>query len=419
MQLEIRSIHEKLPSVLLASIFAVFVLTLPRFTDTSKAWYFALIMFGFFYFLVYFKQLAHTTSRERLFFAVVILNFLWMAFSFYLNGEPGPGASFLWGRHFYFLFLIPLFFLFRKISISDNIVLLSLFFSVLISIVDIVIDLAQGIDHRVQGMNPNSFGPIQLCIAGMLLFFFIHKSQRWQRTLALIGFLMAIATVLFSQSKGTWIAIPVLTVFFVFYMAHSLSNVKKVIAIIAIFAILSSSYFLPIVKPRIDTMLGTISAYLSSDDYRDDSRIGTFGTRVELWKTGWNIFLENPATGAGLGSFKLKARENWERYQVNEVVGQFKYVHNQYIAALATRGIPGLALLLMVLFMPLYIAMTHKPTNQDTEIARHSIIFICLTYIIGNIIEDHFEGKSTTMFVGTFLPLLMAKISPGNTNQAL
>ena len=120
MQLENRSIHEKLPSILLASIFAVFVLTLPRFTDMSKAWFVALIMFGFFYFVFNFKQLAQTTHKERLFFAAVILNFLWMAFSFYLNGEPGRGASFLWSRHFYFIFLVALFFLFRKVNISNN-----------------------------------------------------------------------------------------------------------------------------------------------------------------------------------------------------------------------------------------------------------------------------------------------------------
>ncbi len=411
MQLDINFSRENLLEYISATLLVLFIITLPRYTDTSKTWFVILILIGFLFMVFNLKQLRNTSTAERVFFTVIVLNFLWMAFSYYYNGEPGRGASFLWSRHFYFLFLIPLFFLFRKIDISDNVILLSLFFSVALSITDILIDLSQGVNHRLQGMNPNAFGPIQLCFSGMLLFFFINKTERWQRTIALIGFILAIATVIFSNSRGTWLAIPVLTVFFVFYIARSTPIAKKIVAIIAIFTLISSSYFLPIVKSRIDIGLVIVSDYFASDDYKDDSRASSFGVRLELWKTGWYIFLENPLTGAGVGSFRVMARAHSEHYRVNDAVHLYKTPHNQYIAALATRGIPGLALMLMVLLIPLYIAMSQKSFNRDTEIARLSIIFICLTYIIGNIVENHFEGKSATMFVGTFLPLLLAKIS--------
>ena len=199
-------------------------------------------------------------------------------------------------------------------------------------------------------------------------------------------------------------------------MARSTPIEKKIVAIIAIFTLISSSYFLPIVKSRIDNGLIVVPDYFASDDYKDNSRLNSFGVRMELWKTGWHIFLENLLTGAGVGSFRVMARAHSERYQVNEVVHLYKNPHNQYIVALATRGIPGLALLLMVSLMPLKIAMSQKSFNPDTEIARLSIIFICLTYVIGNILENHFEGKSATMFIGIFLPLLLAKISSDRPN---
>ena len=54
---------------------------------------------------------------------------------------------------------------------------------------------------------------------------------------------------------------------------------------------------------------------------------------------------EIPVTGVGAGGFNIMAREHSERYRINPVVQQYKYVHNPYLAALATRGLPDLSLL--------------------------------------------------------------------------
>jgi len=418
MQLDFPVTRNKALTILVTAFFVLFVVMLPRYNDTAKIWFFFLILISLIYMAFNLRQLKNISSQERVFFAVIVLNFLWIAFSFYANGEPGRGSSILWGRHFYFLFLIPLFFLFRKIDVSDNVILLSLVFSVTLSITDIFIDIYQGLNYRLQGMNPNAFGPLQLCISGMLLFFFINKTERWQRTIALIGFFLAIAAVLFSQSRGTWLAIPVLSIFFIFHMGRTMPLGGKFFAVIAIVTLLSSSYFLPIVKSRIDTAFISASDYFASDDYKDDSRLSSFGQRMELLKAGWHIFLENPLTGVGVGGFRVMTNAHSERYQVNEVVHRYKNPHNQYIAALATRGIPGLVLLLMVFLIPLYIAMSQKSFNRNTEIARLSLIFICLNYLIGNFLENHFEQKSAIMFVGTFLPLLLARISSGNPDYS-
>ena len=417
MQIVSNGLTKKVLTGTVISLFALFVVMLPRYTDTAKTWYFFLILIALAYLALNIKQVKDTSAVERVLFAAIVINFLWMAFSFYYNGEPGRGASFLWGRHFYFLFLIPLFFLFRKIDIPDRVLLLSLFFSVALSVADMTIDIYQGLNHRLQGMNPNAFGPIQLCFSGILLFLFFRKSVKWQKAVALVGFILALTAVILSQSKATWMTVPVLILFFVFYFAHSLSLVKKLVVTIGILALLSSAYLLPIVKTRINHGLSNITDYLSTDDYRHQSRRGTFGLRMELWKTGWKIFLENPVTGAGLGNFPILAKENSERYQVSQLVHGFKYVHNQYIAALATRGIPGLILLLMILFVPMYIAMSKKSLDRELGTAQFSVILISLIYIVGCLVEDHFEGKSATMFVSVFLALHLSRISAGESRH--
>ncbi len=411
MQASFSNIREKAPAALIALFFVLFIVMLPRYTDTAKLWYMLLISSAFLYLLFNMKQVRQTDNIERAFLAAILLNFAWLAFSHYYNGALDRGHAFLWSRHFYFIFAVPLFFLFRKIEIPDKIILLAILCSVALSLGDMTIDLVRGANHRIQGMNPNKFGPIQLCLTGILFFFYLRPPDQRLRWLSLLGFVLALCTVLLSQSKSTWMTALVLCAFFVFYLARSLSVGKRFALAVGTIVLLSSSYLLPVVKTRIDSALVNIPAYFANDDYRDDSRLGTFGTRMELWRTGWEIFLEHPFAGIGAGNFQKVARQNSERYEVNDIVGNFKYMHNQYIATLATRGVPGLILLLIILFIPIYISMSQKSFGRETGIAGLAVILICLTYLAGNIWEDHFEGKSATMFVGIMLPLFLAKIS--------
>lgn len=418
MNLDVHVIREKALTVLVTSFFVLFVVMLPRYTDTAKTWFVLLCLTALGYLVLNFKLVRDTSFLERLLFAAIIFNFLWIAFSFYANGEPGRGASFVWGRHFYFLFLIPLFFVFRKVEIPDRIIILAFLASVLVSHIDILIDFFKGVDHRAQGMNPNAFGPIQLCLSGILLFYFIEKPETLLRWLAAAGFILGIANVVFSKSRSTWMTLAVLGILFTIYLARSQAVWKKTTLVVVILSLISGSYLLPIVKSRIDQGIESINNYFATDDYRDPSRTSSLGLRFELWKTGWHMFLENPLLGVGVGAFKPLAQVNSERYQVNEAVHRYKYVHNQYLAALATRGVPGLILFLLVIGLPVYIAMSQKAFDRESEVPHLAIILVCMTYIIGCFAEDHFEGKSATMFVAVILALLLAWISTGKPKQA-
>ncbi len=407
----------QLPTIAVTGLFVLFVVMLPRYTDTAKTWFVLLILSATVYSVCHLRQFRQTSPLERAIFCVLLANFLWIAFCYYANGQPERGDAFLWSRHFYLLFLIPLFIMLRDIRINDSVLVLSMFASVTLSAGDIAVDLLQGINHREQGMNPNAFGPVQLCLSGMLYFYFTCLAPGKLRRIALAGCIIGLATIILSLSKTTLITLAFLSVFFVIYLAHTISAWKKTIVVGVILILIASSYSIPMVQKRIDGVSKNIEAYLASDNFRDKARVGSFGTRMELWQTGWQIFLENPMTGVGVGGFQVMARENWKRYEVNRVVRKYKYVHNQYIAALATRGIPGLILFLLVLALPLYLAMSHKAADAETEAARLSLMLICMVYLVGCLGEDHFEGKSATMLVSVFVALLLARLSSSKQVQ--
>lgn len=260
-------------------------------------------------------------------------------------------------------------------------------------------------------MNPNSFGPIQVCLLWTLLFYFLQEKDRWLKACAFVGFMLAIAAVIASGSRNTWLSFFLVMIFFIFYLAP-LSIARKSLVVTGLIILSSSLYYVPYVNNRIDNAYDSVTRYFATDNHTSPDSLGTLGIRVELWKEAYNVFLDNPLTGAGLGGVKAMAEANRERYQTSELVSRNKYVHNQYLSALATRGVPGLLLFLIFLTLPIYIAMSCKSDNQDNWVPRLSIICICLVYAFGNMLASHFEGKSAIMFTTIMLPLWLARLSP-------
>lgn len=410
MQLPVSVSRDRFLHLVTVSLFLVFILLLPRFTDQAKNWFYLLCIVAIVFLALHAKEITRLERPLRLLFLLLLANFIWMLASFYINGQPGRGTSFLWNRHVHLLMLIPLYFLFRRVRVSDSIIVVGLFLSLLVSVGDMALDLARGIDHRLQGMNPNAFGPIQLALGGILFFHFLFKPASWEKWLALIGVMLALTAVVLSKSKGTWMALPVLIVFFTFYLPRNWSIAKKSVILAILLGLIASSYLLPIVKTRIDYGIVNIEQYFASDDYRDDSRLGTFGTRAELWRSAWQMFRENPLTGVGVGGFKVTNQLRAEDFAVNEVVKRFKNPHNQYLNALATRGLPGLLLLLGFLCMPIYIALRGNHATGRGRIDASCILLICITYLTGNLVDDHFEGKSAIIFFACMVALLLARL---------
>src|SRR5262245_20652729 len=109
--------------------------------------------------------------------------------------------------------------------------------------------------------------------------------------------------------------------------------------------------------------------------------------RLDIWSVGWVVIRQHPLLGVGLGCFPVVyysflSQATGISWKHAEHVAQVleKYPHNIYVGAAAELGLPGLALLVVVLGLHLWVAWR---TWRLLRAARHPAADLVLTVAAG------------------------------------
>lgn len=77
------------------------------------------------------------------------------------------------------------------------------------------------------------------------------------------------------------------------------------------------------------------------------------GTRLEMWRAAWHLFLRHPVLGVGVGAYQVQTRDLINKHDIAPVVGIYDHPHSDYFNMLSSAGIVGLLVFLAVLIVPL------------------------------------------------------------------
>jgi O-antigen ligase len=92
---------------------------------------------------------------------------------------------------------------------------------------------------------------------------------------------------------------------------------------------------------------------------------GSIRERLEMWRTARRAFMEHPAAGIGLDQFGAYTDQQIAAGKSNSSIAQYDHPHNEFLDAAATGGVPGLLVLLLVLFVPLGYFVRHALNRHD------------------------------------------------------
>jgi O-antigen ligase len=165
--------------------------------------------------------------------------------------------------------------------------------------------------------------------------------------------LSAFVGMLMTGSRGALVALPILTVLIVIYLLREkkywlISSFVSILMIAVIVVLQSPSLTL---KNRLDEIPIQINAYINQGDAST-----SVGIRLYIWETAWHDFLKKPIIGHGPGNFKGLTYHSLLRDNYQTEKNIHSHAHNEYLHALATKGLVGLITLLGVFIVPLLAA---------------------------------------------------------------
>lgn len=171
---------------------------------------------------------------------------------------------------------------------------------------------------------------------------------RAEMCLKLAVLALAAAATWLSHTRSSW-AVLVVYGWVLVHTRHRWSARRKLMGVGTLLAVLAGALFLALYANagRFGELITELQRYEHGD------RNSSMGIRLQLWQAAWAMFEAHPWTGVGAAGFREALASLQARGVVTpEVLAGYGEPHNDYLAALALYGLPGLASMIALYFIP-------------------------------------------------------------------
>ena len=251
--------------------------------------------------------------------------------------------------------------------------------------------------------NPIQYGNISslvgmLCLAG-LGWAIQQKSSVYWVIFLLCGFFMGMLGSLFTGSRGSWVGLPFCL--WILYRAYGGEVSKRYVlggftaAVVAI----AVAYAIPrtAVKERAHLAVSETLSYLKTRNA--DSSLGT---RMEMWRVGFMAATERPLLGFGKAGLVKWESAEIAAGRIDPLMEGNNHVYNEWLDAIAKRGLPGLIALLVLYAIPLRLFMQHaKMASRRAKPYAIGGMMLVVNYIcfgFSQVFMAHNTGVMTLAF---------------------
>lgn len=271
--------------------------------------------------------------------------------------------------------------------------------------------------------NPIMFGDIALVMGLMSLAgsSWFYSKSRWLLIVPILGFVLGIIASILSLSRGGWIAIPISSFLLIWLLTRHVSS-RVFLSTFVLFLIgLSFIYYSPQfkVQQRFELTIQNLNNYFESDNVADPARRTSTGVRLEMWRTSWYIFRENPWLGVGWGAYRSNAQKHIDNNLVPNTVANFPHPHSQYFSALAKGGVLGVVAIFCVFGISFYIFYRAyfgvKSDETTRRFALSGLVFL-VSFMVFSLTEAVFERSRIMTFFAFYLVVMVAYLNAQREN---
>ncbi|MFO8045044.1 MAG: O-antigen ligase family protein [Halomonas sp.] len=234
-------------------------------------------------------------------------------------------------------------------------------------------------------LNPIIFGNLSLLLGSLSLLALLwclrrgHARSLGLALLALLAGLFGIAGSLLSGTRGGWVALPFLLILWFRTSRGLLPAAWRYSAIAALAVVFIVAVWLPStnVAPRL------AEAVTEAQQFQAGDSRGSVGLRLEMWRGGLTLWSEKPWLGWTESGVIQGLHALIDSGEISSRVHRYRQLHSDVIDTGARRGLMGVATLLMLYGVPLWLfwGRLHSGCRAETQLMAGAGLMVCVAYI--------------------------------------
>ena len=261
-------------------------------------------------------------------------------------------------------------------------------------------------------VDPNTLGVNTLLLTSMCLFSIdaIHKDGLGLRCLKYAGVLAGLYLVYKSETRGAWLALPIILLLWV--NIHGKSKSKWVLigaGVLSFIGIIGLYFFVDAFHDRVTTAYTEVSGWLTKTN-TDTSA----GLRLSFWQMSWMLFKQSPLYGYGDSGYQvhLSIPQIQEHFS-QSAIEQFGHIgsHSEYLANMVRSGVFGLIAVLAEFLIPAII-FSYGLKSSSHEVKNTSAVGLSLVLgmMMCGLSLEVLSLKYTNSFYGLMIACLCATV---------
>jgi len=218
-----------------------------------------------------------------------------------------------------------------------------------------------------------------LGIVGGMGFFLVDG---YKKAIFILGPILAILAITLTQSRGTAIALPVVTLLYFVYAIRRTKTVKT--KVITIGALLSFGFLAFIFIAQSSARIADLTKIISQVLNGDISSLKAANIRIEMFQAGWELFLASPIFGYGWNNMSEMAFTVLDITKYDNRLITFFQFHNDFLNYAFAIGIIGIIVFFTFLFAPL-VGVLKTPRDSMFAIRVEIILLMLTLYAISGL----------------------------------
>ena len=248
------------------------------------------------------------------------------------------------------------------------------------------------------GYNPAQFGFTALAMTSLVIASYHRFCQsKYGRVVYFLAILMGVCAMIFSGTRTSWLAgFVVLVIALFFYLDRYSIPRRLLISLLLLGGVVIAGGSIPTVQDRVNLAIDNFAPYVKGEE---QTEFNSLRYRVEAWKAGWQIGMENKLFGVGPGNIKGAIDDYAEQNPQVAALAGLNHIHNQFLQTFAMSGLVGLFSLLVLMASHLCLFAKYLGKRYSTEVRSLALagFLLLVVYVIKSIPGVPFYGKHYLM----------------------